>query len=187
MRWSVFCIVAFVCIALELSLRNVLRLENIGGISPSFVASLAVFIALFAHRVSVIWACWLLGLLMDLAPPGRDAPPIIGPNALGYIFGGLLILQLRTMVFRRRSITIGVMTIAFLLAASIASVFIMVMRGWFYDNSMLLHGSALGELLHRFGIAVYSGIAGIAIGRILLATIPLWGFQSNIAGRTRSW
>jgi cell shape-determining protein MreD len=187
MRWSVFAIFTFVAIVLELSLRNVFRLEKLGGISPSFIACLAVYVSLFAHRLSVMWGCWLLGLLMDLAPAANNAPPIIGPNALGYVFGGLLILQLRTMVFRRRSITLGALTLTFLLAASIAAVAILVMRGWFYPHSPLMHSGALSELLRRFGITLYSGIVGIPLGWLLLTTLPVWGFQSNIPGRTRGW
>ena len=44
MRWATFVVLTFLCIALELSLRGVLELRSIGGISPSFVAPLAVFI-----------------------------------------------------------------------------------------------------------------------------------------------
>ena len=43
MRWPVFAIFAFVFLAIELSLREVLALRSLGSISPSFVAVLVVF------------------------------------------------------------------------------------------------------------------------------------------------
>ena len=107
MRWATFVVLTFLCIALELSLRGVLELRSIGGISPSFVAPLVVFISMFAPRMTSLWSCLLLGLLMDISTPiAPHAGPsfyVFGPYALGYVFGGFMILQLRPMVFRQRS------------------------------------------------------------------------------------
>ena len=72
MRWSVFAIAAFVVVVAQLSLRDTLILHSAGEIRPDFIACLAVFIALFAERSAALWACWILGLLMDLAPKPGD-------------------------------------------------------------------------------------------------------------------
>lgn len=185
MRWPVFVIFAFAVLAMQLSLRNVFTLQSLSGVSPDFVACLCVFVSLFAHRSSALWSCWILGLLMDLAPPERSYY-IVGEHALGYVFGGLVILQLRTMVFRRRAVTIGFLTFVFVLAASMVAVFLLSVRSW-YTPETFQSGGALGELARRFGIALYSGLLAIPTGWFLGATISLWGFQSGIPRRTGGW
>src|SRR5690606_3649579 len=89
MRWSVFTAFAFVLIVVQVSVRNVFTLEQLRGLSPDLVACLVVFVSLFAHRSSVLWACWILGMLMDLAPSDRGLEyHLLGPHALGYVAGG---------------------------------------------------------------------------------------------------
>jgi cell shape-determining protein MreD len=186
MRWPVFAIFAFVFVVLQLSLRNAMTLHSMGGISPDIVGCMAAYVALFAHRHAALWACWLLGIAMDLAPQERAVNYyLIGEHALGYVFGALAILQLRTMVFRRRAMTAGFMTLVFLAGASIVAVFIMSVRSW-YTPETFLHGGAFGELLRRLAIALYSGVVGIAVGWLLNVTIPLWGFQSGATRRVRA-
>ena len=71
----------------------------------------------------------LLGLLVDLASPlmhGRDqVGPLLGPHALGYVFGCYMILQLRAMLFRRRAVTFAVMTAMAMIAAGLVVVFLL--------------------------------------------------------------
>jgi len=180
-RWPVFAIVAFGFVVVQLSLRNVLTLQSLKQISPDLVACLAVFIALFANRTSALWACWMLGVAMDLAPSDDDPSYVlIGPHALGYVFGGLLVVQLRTMVFRRRAITIGFLTLVFLLATSILAVFLLAVRSWYPGAPEY---PAMAELWRRVLIAVYSGVLAIPVGALLNGTMGLWGFQSNAARR----
>lgn len=187
MRWPVFAIAAFIVIALQLSLRDVLMtLRSVGSISPDLVACLATFIAMFAARTSALWACWILGLLMDLAPPaGKMSWHLVGPHALGYVFGGYLVLQLRTMVFRRRAISTGFLTFLFLLASGIVATVLLTIRHWYLPEETPLHGSPLGELWLRCKIAVYSGLVAIPFGWLLQITIVLWNFHGG-PGR-RGW
>lgn len=181
MRWPVFAIFAFVLVVMQLSLRNVLTLQSLKQISPDLVACLAVFVCLFAHRTSALWACWALGVAMDLAPTDDDPSYfLIGPHALGYVFGGFLVLQIRTMVFRRKAITIGFMTVVFLLAASILAVFLLAVRSWYPEAQGY---PALSEFWRRVLIAVYSGVMAIPLGMLLNSTMTLWGFQSNVSRR----
>ena len=92
MRWAAFVTMLFITLAAELSLRPVLTIHSMGGISPSFIAPLAVFVAMFAPRMTALWSCWLLGLLLDLSTPlvPRDGGSfyVLGPYAIGYVFGG---------------------------------------------------------------------------------------------------
>ncbi len=183
MRWSVFAIIAFVVVVLQLSVREVLTLHSVGSISPDFVACLATFIALFAARTSALWACWILGLVMDLAPRGGEtAWHLIGPNALGYAFGGYLVLQLRTMVFRRRAVTTGLLTFLFLMSVAVIATFLLTVRHWYIADTPLYH-SPLGEFWQRIKIAVYSGAVAVPFGWLLQITIATWGFQSGAARR----
>jgi len=181
MRWPVFAIFAFIVMVLQLSLRNVLTLQSLRQISPDLVACLAVFIALFAHRGAALWACWFLGLMMDLAPTDGDPGYfLIGPHALGYVFGGFLVLQLRTMVFRRRAVTLAFLTLVFLVAASVVTVFMLSMRSWYPGGDGFF---ALSEFWRRLLIAGYSAALAIPLGALLNSTMALWGFQSNAARR----
>jgi rod shape-determining protein MreD len=176
---------AFIVVVLQLSVREVMTLHSIGSVSPDLVACLATFIVLFAARSTALWACWILGLVMDLAPAAGDtAWHLIGPNALGYTFGGYLVLQLRTMVFRRRAITTGLMTFFFLLGVGVVATFLLTVRHWYIADTPLYH-SPLGELWLRIKIAVYSGAVAIPFGWFLQITIATWGFQGGAT--RRSW
>ena len=193
MRWATFVVLTFLCIALELSLRGVLELRSIGGISPSFVAPLAVFVSMFAPRMTALWSCLLLGLLMDIstpiAPHAGASFYIFGPYALGYVFGGFMILQLRPMVFLQRSLTIGFLTALCLFAVALVTVAIFIIRSWYAPDPSIypISPSATGEMLRRFGIALYSGIFAILFGWLLLTTLPFWGFPTTTHRRVGRW
>jgi len=182
-RWSVFAIVSFIVIVLQLSVREVLTLHSIGAISPDLVACLATFIALFAPRTTVLWACWLLGLAMDLAPAARSMNwHLVGPNALGYVFGGYLVLHMRAMVFRRRMLTTALLTFLFLLAVAVLATFLLTLRHWYLPDTPL-HGSPLGEFWLRLKIALYSGVAALPFGWLLQLTVAFWGFTGGASRR----
>jgi len=181
MRWPVFAVFAFLAVAVQLSLRSVLTLYSVRGVSPDLVACLAVFIALFAQRSSALWACWILGLLLDLAPP--DQPRgyhLLGPHALGYVVGGYFVLLLRTMVFRRRALTVGFLTLIFAGVTSLVIVMLLAVRSWYPGEPTY---GALSDLGLRWLAALYTGVVAIAVGWALGATLPLWGFQSGMPRR----
>jgi len=192
MRWAVFAIFAYVFMVLELSVRNLLVVSAPGAISPSFVAVLVVFIALFAPRATALWAAWILGLMMDLTidlDHGEAWPdgPLIGPYALGYPFGAYLLVQVRAMLLRGRALTMAVMTIIFVAAATIVAVFIYVAHGWYpSENIAWADLGLLGELGRRFGEALYSGLLALILAPILLWTTPLWLFRTP-AQRAAGW
>lgn len=183
MRWSVFAIAAFIVVVLQLSAREAMTLHSIGAISPDFVACLAAFIALFAARSHVLWACWILGLIMDLAPAARGMEwRLVGPNALGYVFGGYLVLHMRAMVFRRRAITTAFVTLMFLLAVAVLATFLLTIRHWYLPDTPL-HGSPLGEFWQRIKIAVYTGLVALPFGWLLQLSVAFWGFTGGASRR----
>jgi cell shape-determining protein MreD len=183
MRWGVFLLVAFVTLAAQFSLRNVLTLQSIGAVSPDLVACLGAFVSMFAPRATALWACWLLGLIMDLGPPaGQTAWHLIGPQALGYTFGSLLVLHMRVMVFRRRALTAGFVTFLFVLACGLVEVMLLAVRSWYLPDTPLYHGP-LGELWIRVKVALYSGLIGMPLGWLLQTTIPAWNFVGGASRR----
>jgi rod shape-determining protein MreD len=183
MRWPVFAIFAFTAVVVQLSLRNVLTLRELWGITPDVTACLVVFVALFAHRSAALWGAWMIGLLLDLAPQSvATGYHILGVNALGYTAGAFAILQMRTMVFRRRALTMGFLTVLCVIAASLVTVMLLAIRSWYPGE---LPYGPLSDFGRRLLIGVYSGLVAIPLGWLLGMTLPLWGFQSS--SPRRSW
>ncbi len=181
MRWPVFAVFAFVFLVLEVSLGNVLLF---GTVQPSFVVVLAVFLSLFGSRLGALWGCWILGLLVDLnisLMHGYDrAGPLLGAYALGYPFGCVLLLQVRAMLFRRRALTFATMTFICMIAVSVVVVAVYSAHGWYPNEE--LHWSEIGaarEMLRRLGAAVYSSVLALAVGPLLVWTLPVWAFRSG--------
>ena len=186
MRWSVFAIFALLGVTLESGFLQVFTLRWLGNLTPSFVACLVVFLSLFAGRWTALWACWILGLLMDLCVP-RHPLPLVGLHALGYVAGCYAILQMRTMVFRRRVITIGLLTFVCLIAVTVVGNAIYLIRSWYSDGMLSVYPSALEELLRGLGVAIYSLLLAIPVGWLLVRTVPWWGFQTVTYGRKTRW
>jgi len=189
MRWTIFSVAAFTFLVLELSLSNVLVVRSLGNIAPSFVAVLAVYVSLFAPRMSALWACWLLGLLVDLSiysPHGAERPgPIIGPNALGYVGACFMLLYVRSMLFRSRVLTIAVMTVLFVAASSLITMALYAVQSWYPGGAFAWAQNGWGgELMRRLGVALYSGVLALLLGRLLLWTTPVWYFRMSLPRHT---
>ena len=192
MRWPVFLVSAYVVLALTRGLPDLLALPSLGGITPSFAAVLAVFIALFAGRSAALWGCFFLGLLIDLAV--HDYPRIgvtahglcvPGPYALGYTAGALIVLQVRTIVFRRRIITLAFLSLVQVLVATLVTTIVFLLRDWI-DEEILYptSESVIGTIMQGIGSAVYTALLAIPMGWLLLQTAVLWRFPA--AAQTRS-
>ena len=186
MRWGVFIIFALIGIAIDGGLLDVLRIESLWDVRPNFCAVLAVFVALSAPRLAALWGCFVLGLLLDLSTPytadGNRIVWLVGPYALGLLAGGWLVVRGRTMVFRRRALTIGVMTLGCLLVAQAVIVVLLALRsrGWYPGGPVHWTDFSLGiEVLRRILVALYSGLFGVPAGWLLIRTLPLWGFQTS--------
>lgn len=183
MRWQIFIVFAYLAVVAEVSFINVLNVGIMGGVTPSVVALLVVFICLFASRLSALSGALLLGALLDLSMPalaghgGRDIY-LVGPYALGLLSGGYLVLQMRTMVFRQRALTLGVLTGICVLTAGVVMTAIYVIRSWYGEGVVYMpQSTAFGELIKHGAVAIYSALLGIPLGWILLQTLPAWGFH----------
>jgi predicted DNA repair protein MutK len=112
---------------------------------------------------------------------GSEMPdPLLGVYALGFVFGGVLLLQIRSMLFRQRALTFTVMTILFLIAANIVIVALYTVHTW-YPNEALQWAQLrpAWELLRRLGNALYSGVLALLLGPALIWTTPLWAFKAG--------
>ncbi len=184
MRALIFAIVAFLCLGLDVSLSGVLALGSDTRITPTFLGVLAVFIALFASRSAALWGCWTIGVLMDLGlplgDPGGGPVRLIGPHALGFVAAGFMLLQLRTMVFRRRALTLAVLTFAAMAMVFLVAISLYTVRGWLPGGDEVWAGfQPLDELLRRFFMALYTAGLAFPVGYLLVRTIPVWGFQTK--------
>lgn len=182
MNWTLLAVVLFVSLAADVSVAHVLSFKDI---SPSFAMILVVFLALHAPRSAVPWIGWGAGLLVDLLTPIPHGPlevgPLIGPHALGWCFGGYLVMLVRTMLFKRQIHTVAAMTLMFAVAASLLAVFILALHSIYEPVDVgWAEGGAVRELLRRLGVGLYSGLIALVLGPILTLTLPAWAFRQSM-------
>jgi len=178
---AVFLIALAICVSLDSSF---LGLVSMGGVHPSATATLMVFVALFAPRSIALWAAFGTGLLVDLLSPGADSAGrplhLPGPHALGYVFGTQLVLLLRSMVFRRNPIALGILTLPYLVAVGLPFMALWSVRGLLHDAPVPWQGEpATRELMRWLGRGIYSAAFGIPFGWLLLTTWPIWRFDTS--------
>jgi rod shape-determining protein MreD len=191
-KWPTFLIILYLALALEGSFAQALNMQSMGDITPSLVITLVVFVAMFAPRLTTLWSCWLMGMLMDLSLQYPGEIIVVGPHALGYLLAGLLILQIRSMVFRKRVLTFVLLTFAAMLMVSIVVVAVLTVQSLYLGENAgqvayFTRSGALRELLWRFGSSVYSAVLAAPLGWALVQTIPFWGFSTNLQSRTAGW
>ncbi len=185
MRWAVFLVAAVVAVVLDVSFLDGLAPDNAREIRPSITAVLAVLLTLSAPRTTALWACFLLGLALDLSlpviSPAGSVWYLVGPHTLGYVAAGYLVVRSRPVLFRQRALTIGVVTLGFVVVMSLVSILLFTVRsihpgepdvGW-------TDGSIARAIGIRLLIAIYSGVVAVPVGWGLVKSIPLWGFAAT--------
>jgi len=181
MNWLAFALFAYVGLAAQAGLRPLLA---IGETSPKFLIIVGVFIALMSAPNTALWAMLILGVLADLQPGPIQGGVIIGPHALGYLLGGVVVMQFRTLVFRDSLITVAAMVLVSGLFVELCAVAIYALRGmpWLLGEP-IENWRAADALFTRFLSLVYTTIAAAPIGWLLLKSAPLWRFPSKRAER----
>jgi hypothetical protein len=187
-RWGVFIVFLFVALVLDTGFFGVMK---IAGVVPAVTPCVAVFVAMSAPRHAALAACLVIGVVLDLTTRISMAPDrgiyFIGPWALGHLVGCHLMLPLRTMVFRRNPLTMGVMTLFFLVIASTVAVAALLVRSCYPEVTFYWQGETpLRELLARWGWATYCAILAVPTGWLLARTAPLWGFHPSVQ-RSGRW
>lgn len=183
MRIAVFVLAAAVALTLDASLMPALTL---GGAAPSMVGALAAFVALHAERRTAWWACWTLGLLLDLSNPmpvAGAATFVPGPFAVGFTLGAALILGTRAEIARRSFLANGAATLALLLMASVFWTGVWMVRGWWPDGEWVWAGSALGELGRKAWWSLWSAVVAMPLSLLLGLTFDRWGFAVSWRSR----
>lgn len=174
-----YALAAWLALGMELGLKPILDAGS-GGISPSFVIPLVVFIALHAPARQAIWAALLTGLTLDLITPlamiDGGSAVIPGPHAIGTVLAAELTLALRGMVIRRNPMTLVVLSVVASVVSSLAFVTLLGLRG-LADDGIVWRGT--GELIPRFLSALYTALSALVLSFPLFAATPLFGFPST--------
>ncbi len=179
MNWLPFAVAAWLLFGLELGVADLVA-QRFGTVTlqPGFVLPLAVFVALGAPQVQAVWACLLLGLVMDLTRPVFTAAStelvVLGPHALGYLVAAQLVLALRSVVIRRNPLTMGVLTVLASIVASLVVVAAFTIRSLFGDAVVWSPGT---ELAGRLGSSFYTGAVAVLLGWALIRLSPAFGFN----------
>lgn len=187
MRWTVFAIFTFLMLVLETGLRALLTIPvgSMDDTAPSFLLVLAAYVALHAPRRLVPWAMLIVGLIIDaittlgIAEPVQDVV-IIGPAALGFLFGGIATIQLRSIINRDSPATLPIVTFAAGIFIHAMIVFLISMRSWpFIPSDPVPNWHAADQLANRFLQLLYTTVLAIPLGFIFRRTDRLWGFHTD--------
>jgi hypothetical protein len=178
MRWSVFAVLAWVFLGVELGLRDALRLGPT-LVAPSFLFTLAAFVALSAPPIATLWTCLALGLLTDLTwsvelRTGGTAT-IVGPYALGYLLAGQLIVSMRALMIRWNPLTLGFLAGVGSCVAQITVVGLCTLRAAF---GAPIVWTASEQLAQRLGASVYTGVVAVLVGFVLMPLAPVLGLPT---------
>lgn len=182
MSWGVYALALWLMVGLELGLRSALRVGD-SGVAPSFVLPLVVFIGLYAPARVTTVAALIAGLLIDLTSPvtlpGGTTAIIPGPNALGLVLAGQLVLGARGLVFLNSPVTLIVLTP---LAGMVWQIGVTAAFGAreLYDPIGFQAGT---QLTQRLLIAAYSAVPALVLWWPLRRVGPLFGFEAPHTGR----
>lgn len=181
MNWPFFMILAYLLLGIETGLAPMLRIEDV---EPSLLLVLAMYVAMSTSPIKACWCCLLLGMCTDLTHPigldsGTGQLTLVGPSALGFAFGGWVVVQLRGMVFRH-SIT-GLMLMAFVGGAftQLLTVAILAARAipWI-PGEQIPQWSASAELINRFFELLYTVGVAFPLGYLLIRLEPFFRFDT---------
>ena len=181
MRWLIFAIWAYLLLALQVSLAEMVAIPTAFGlVEPRFMLSLAVFVGLSASPSVVYAALFMIGLALDVTRdwplPDGTAVTLIGPYTLGYLAGAYTILELRGMMFRYHPMTIGSMIVASGIAVMLIVVALCSARGWY---EAWANWNATDELVRRAIGLLYSGAIGMVLTWPMVKMAPLFGFSGQ--------
>ena len=179
MNWLVFAGFAYVSVALQSGLTPV---WTVAGTTPNLLLILAVFVGVSAGRTTVLWACLVLGLLLDLLPaPLSGQGVVLGPQAVGYLVGGYAVLQLRGMMFRDSVPSIVLMVLVAGGFAALVECLIYAFRGlpWLAGEPVAADWTATRQLWRRCEELIYTAVLSVPVGLVLRSTRKVWGFNAR--------
>jgi hypothetical protein len=177
-NWLLFTPLAIALIVLDANFMPVLR---IGDVWPQCAPGLVVFVAMWAPRSTVLWAAFLAGMFRDLSRPelaaNLDAIRVIGPDALGWLFGATFVLSVRRSLLRRHPAAVGAATFAFMVLSTLVWGAIWAIRGTLPGSfEPWPPGGAMSAVGGRIVADLYSAFAAIPLAWMLAKLRPWWGF-----------
>lgn len=181
MNGLLFAIVGLFLIVLDASFMPVLR---VGEIWPAATPGLVAFVALWASRPTVPWAAFLLGLLQDLSTPvvGADGEVIrlLGPAALGWLFGTAALLPLRRVLLRRHPFAIGAATVVLSFLAGLVWGAIWVLRSLLLGEAPPGPSGGGVAVLGTVGLdSIANGVVAIPLAWLLMQLGEWWRFPAG--------
>lgn len=183
MRWWVFLPFAFLVAALDAALMPAFA---VWGHVPHLVPVLLSFVLLYASRESAMGGALVLGLLADVASPalvagvdGPSAAPILGPHMLAYAGAAWAVLEMRTWLYRRNTLTLSFTAAVVAVLVSLGFLAVAGVRAAYADDYPLWGGgraiTALGaDLLD----ALWTAVLAVPAGWLLQRTLGLWAFAT---------
>jgi cell shape-determining protein MreD len=179
-------IVAYILLALELSLRPELMLAPSAGVGPApfFLFPLVVFAALNAPISPALWTAALAGLAVDLAavrPAGASAATggtvamaTIGPSAVGFLVATYFVALLRGMIIKRSALAFAFTCVVSAIIAQIIIATLLLVRGMF-DAQL----APTATLWLRMGDALYTALSALALFYAFRALSPILGMSDS--------
>lgn len=180
MNWLVFAACALVAAALDGGFTAALAF---GPAHPAILPAVVAFVALHGPRRTALWAAFAAGSLADLVQPSLGAAEVpfhvLGPNALGYAFGTSAVLLLRSMVFRRNPLTLGLMTAVLAVGVTLVTAAIFSARRSWSDELPPWGGEPVQPwILRQLLSDLASGAWAVPLAFALNASLERWDFFS---------
>ena len=97
MHWVRFSVILFLLTVLQSTVAPFVAVHTI---RPDFMVIFAVYCALCARTHDALFACWIIGLLIDLAGLSYSDRANVGFHALALGLAGLVIVKTRNLTFR---------------------------------------------------------------------------------------
>lgn len=179
MIWPVFLAAVWLALGLDVGLRDALQFGS--GAAPSLTLILVAYVALWAPKIHVIYAALVAGAALDLmgaktAPGATEAVTTLGPTALGAALGAFTVQTARAMMERHNPLALPVMSVVLVALTHLVAVFCLSVRGA-YDPALAFEAGP--ELVSRGVSALYTGVAAVPIGLMLMPISRVFGFQSH--------
>lgn len=165
MNWLMYSIVAYLIIAMQLALGDVLAWR---GASPNLVLSLVVFITMHAKREEGLLGAFILGAVQDLV---SQQPA--GLYAFSYGLVGLFVVGARPAVYRDHPLTHLFVT----LAGGLLVGAIILFNEWAYPVLHAITDWPKPSILGGLYRAVYSAVLAIPLLGVMARIKPAFGFR----------
>ncbi len=187
MIWPVFIALLWLAVGLDMGLRDSIQFGP--NSAPSLTLILVTYVAMWAPRLHALYAALIAGVCLDLlgaqlAPGATASATTLGPTALGAALGAFTVLTARAMVERANVLALPAMVLVLCVLSHLVVVFCFAFKG-LYDPSVAFE--AVPELFSRLVSALYTAVAAVPVGLVMMPLARLFGFSTNTGRRGRGW